>query len=161
VTDDYERTYLEIWGEPPPKPGPEPARPEALGQTPGPAPAPALNGSGHQPAPAGEVSDPSTDLDRKANEVIQRMLVETLRRIEDRLAVMEERDRTAKSSPDAAGTPGEQLTKMSEEVGRFLENTRRVNEQLAGLQLESASRLELLAQKVKEIQARPLHWPPH
>jgi hypothetical protein len=159
MTEDYERTYLEIWGELPPRSDAEPSRPEVSAELLDPPTAPELNGSPRQPVQVGP-PDPSSEIDRKANEVIQRMMVDTLRRIEGRLAVMDDRSR-ANSSPDAVEALCEQLTKMSEEVGQFLERTRKVNEQLAGLQLESARNLQILAQKVKEMQSRPLHWPPH
>lgn len=135
-------------------------RPEVTGAPSPPVSAPATNGSQAEPVQVHGSPDLPTEIERKANEVIQRMMVETLRRIEGRLAAMDDRYRST-GSPDAVAALSEPLAKMSAEVVQFLEHTRRVNEQLAGLQLESARNLEFLAQKVKELQARPLHWPPH
>lgn len=144
----------------PPKSDAEPPRPEVAGAPSRPLTTPATNGSPAKPVQVNGSPDPSIEIERKANEVIQRMMVETLRRIEGRLAAMDDRYRS-NGTPDAMATLSEPLAKMSEEVAQFLERTRRVNEQLAGLQIESARNLEILSKKVKEMQSRPLHWPPH
>ena len=165
MSEEYERTYFEIWGEKPPARDDDPGeeKPDATTAEPPAAPAiqvPARPSPEPVEVPASE--SPDAELDRKANEVIQRMMVDTLRRIESRLARLNEDH----ARPSSAAAPAdvvalcENLTKMSDEIGRFLERTRRINEELAGLQIESAKNLEAIARKVKELEGRPLHWPP-
>jgi len=165
MTEEYQRTYFEIWGEMPPAPEKVPDEDEPGEPATEPAATPVVQVSARptrQPVETPVRESPEAELDRKVNEVIQRMMVDTLRRIESRLARLDE-DHTRSSS---AAAPAdvlalcENLTKMSDEIGRFLERTRRINEELAGLQIESAKNLEAIARKVKELEGRPLHWPP-
>lgn len=164
MTEDYERTYFEIWGE---RPAPEQGRATADGpyeDAPDPQAAPALQpplAPARQPVEA-SAPQPADELDRKANEVIQRMMVDTLRRIEARLVQMdgEHAEPASGSDPSAVQALSRQLMKMSEEVARFLDRTRRINEELAGLQMEAARNLSVIVNKVKELESRPMHWPP-
>lgn len=165
MSEEYERTYFEIWGEMPPtreedpgadEPDEPAAEPLAVSVVQIPArPTP-------KPVEASAPESPEAELDRKANEVIQRMMVDTLRRIESRLARLDEDHArsTSAAAPAEVLALCQNLTKMSDEIGRFLERTRRINEELAGLQIESAKNLEAIARKVKELEGRPLHWPP-
>jgi hypothetical protein len=158
MIDDYERTYFEIWGEMPPKSGAESSADDQALLVQPVIPA-ATNGLMHDRPPPAPPSP--NDLDRKANEVIQRMMVETLRRLEARIAVMDERDRSISTEPSGVGALYEKLTNLADEMSRFLYRTRKVNEDLAGLQIESARNLELIAKKIKDLENRPLHWPRH
>jgi len=165
MTEEYQRTYFEIWGEMPPAPEKVPDEAEPGEPAAEPAAAPVAQVSARpsrQPVETPVRESPEAELDRKANEVIQRMMVDTLRRIESRLARLDEDHARSSSAPAPADVLAlsENLTKMSDEIGRFLERTRRINEELAGLQIESAKNLEAIARKVKELEGRPLHWPP-
>ncbi|HYN99739.1 MAG TPA: hypothetical protein VEU28_08720 [Actinomycetota bacterium] len=165
MSEEYERTYFEIWGEMPPTPKEVPADDEPDEPAAVPAAAPVVQLSARptrQPVKAPVRESPEAELDRRANEVIQRMMVDTLRRIESRLARLDEDPPRSNSAAAPAEVLElcENLTKMSDEIGRFLERTRRINEELAGLQIESAKNLEAIARKLKELEGRPLHWPP-
>jgi hypothetical protein len=163
VSKDYERTYFEVWGELPPKSdgaAPQIAVPGSLSA----APPPDVPAAARSPQPAGATAyqlSAEAELDRKANEVIQRMMVDTLRRVESRLAIMDEHQADSKATiPAAVQDLCEQLSNLADEIARFLQRTRRINEELAGIQIESAKNLALIAKKVKELESRPLHWPP-
>lgn len=169
MPDDYERTYYEVWGQAPPPPDPEatqpngkpadaePAEPAAAAAPVPPAPPPILV---TPPAPSPPAPVP-VEVDRKANEVIMRMMVDTLRRVEARLVLMDEHQADARApDPGAVQALIEQLTAISEEVTRFLQRTRKINEELAGLHIESSKNLEFLSRRVKELESRPVHWPP-
>lgn len=54
----------------------------------------------------------------------------------------------------------DQLSRMADEIARFLQRTRQINEQLAGIQIEAAKNVAVIAHKVRELESRPLHWPP-
>ncbi len=164
MSKEYAQTYFEVWGEMPPQPD-EPSADAAQAESHlnvpeiryQPAEPPRL-----QPvASADAQTTAETALDRKANEVIQRMMVDTLRRVESRLAMMDEHQADSHATiPSAVQDLYEQLSKMADEIARFLQRTRRINEELAGIQIESAKNLALIAKKVKELESRPLHWPP-
>jgi hypothetical protein len=166
MPDDYERTYFEVWGEMPPQPDPEASQPNEKPPAPEAAGAPAAQvvpapGPVAPPAPPSPALAPADEVDRKANEVIMRMMVDTLRRVEARLTLMDEHQAENRAAaPGAAQALFEQLTAITEEAARFLQRTRKINEELAGIQIESARNLEFLARKVKELESRPLHWPP-
>ena len=74
---------------------------------------------------------------------------------------MDEHQADSKATiPSAVQDLCEQLSSLADEIARFLQRTRRINEELAGIQIESAKNLALIAKKVKELESRPLHWPP-
>lgn len=153
MSEDYDRTYFEVWGEMPPQ------REESFADSD--QPEWDLNPSISAPPRPPSPEPPVDDLDRKANEVIQRMMVDTLRRVESRLAMMDEHQADSRATiPSAVQDLCEQLSTMAVEIARFLQRTRRINEELAGIQIESAKNLALIAKKVKELERRPLHWPP-
>ena len=159
MLNDYERTYFEVWGEMPPHPNPEASPANGMQTDPEPAGAAAPAQVAPPSAPAPEPS--VDDLDRKANEVIQRMMVDTLRRVESRLAIMDEHQADSKATiPVAVQDVCDQLSSLADEIARFLQRTRRINEELAGIQIESSKNLSLIAKKIKELESRPLHWPP-
>lgn len=166
MSEEYERTYFEVWGEmPPPRDEPsagaDDVESDPTSAAPGPADRPG-EPRRLQPAPsAGASLAAETDLDRKANEVIQRMMVDTLRRVESRLATMDEHQADSQATiPSAVQDLCDQLSRMADEIARFLQRTRQINEQLAGIQIEAASNLAVIADKVRELENRPLHWPP-
>ena len=158
---EYERTYFEVWGEMPPQPDETSADTDQMELELRPSIAPAARAAGPRPLQPVASAAAETDLDRKANEVIQRMMVDTLRRVESRLEMMDAHQADSQATtPSAVQDLCEQLGQLADEIARFLQRTRQINEELAGIQIESAKNLALIAKKVKDLESRPLHWPP-
>lgn len=100
--------------------------------------------------------EPAADIETKASEVIQRMTVDTLRRIENRLADLDRREAYGggdlRASIEAVELLTARLRRTATELTGFLDHTRKISHELAQIQLESRKNLALIAQKLRELE---------
>lgn len=108
----------------------------------------------HHPHPVEE--RPADALELKASEVIQQMTVDTLRRVEARLAELDRR--SAYGTGDVGATMEtvellcSRLRRAALELNGYLDQTRKMIHELSQIQLESRRHLAYIAQRLRELE---------